>query len=62
MNACCNAKSGKELRTGYMVEYKAFDDDTSCRIEKKVQENSVEKIVDLIEDDSHSRTWRESEQ
>jgi hypothetical protein len=32
MNAFCNAKSGKELITGYMAEYKAFVDDTSCRI------------------------------
>jgi hypothetical protein len=32
MNAFCNAKSEKELRTGYMAEYKAFDDDASCRI------------------------------
>ena len=30
MNAFCNAKSGKELRTGNMAEYKAFGD-------KKVQ-------------------------
>jgi hypothetical protein len=32
MNAFCDAKSGKELRTGYMAEYKAFGDDTICRI------------------------------
>ena len=40
MNAFCNAKSGKELRTGNMAEYKAFGDNTSCRIYtkfKKVQ-------------------------
>jgi hypothetical protein len=29
---------------------------------EKVQEDSIEKTVDLIEDDSHSQTCRESEQ
>jgi hypothetical protein len=35
MNAFCNAKSGKELRTDSTAEYKAFGDNTSCRVEKK---------------------------